>query len=420
MLAGFGQAGVPIVGGDGPEYNLYALNLVQHGAFSLSTSAPYLPGITRTPGYPAFLALLHLIDLHSVFLVRLVQLALVAVTAWLVYVVASRFIDRRTGAIAAIMCATFSPLLWFATQHMTEVLATFCATLLILTVLIARARRSSWWWALVGLVLAASSYVRPEYAGLAVPLTLSAVRAGSGGYRSARRWLPAAMSLLTFLAALAPWTIRNLSEAHELVPLDAGSGVSLYASAEQYAGRFPYEHPTAQDWTRFYSQVYTARFFQRYKRNDVRAQVALNSNLTHQALSLLRQLPVSAILKSLPRRIVYMWGPSDSTPPHHRLSSLMHKLGIIYWGILALLILVGMILRRRTLLADWPLWIFAAYMTVVHVVYHVEARYTLPARPLLLAYAALAVVAVFDRVTGGRARGGGRVRRQAPAVWKMR
>jgi uncharacterized membrane protein YecN with MAPEG domain len=162
ILVGFDQANRGVLGGDGPEYTLYAFNLGQHSAFS----------------------------------------------------------------IAAVLCATWPGLLWYATLTMTEVLATACATLLTLAVVVARQRPSARNWALVGLALAAEAYVRPEYAGLLVVFVIAAAMTGASRWR-----VPLALGL-AFLAAIAPWTARNASVTHRFVPLDAGTGVSLSASAE--------------------------------------------------------------------------------------------------------------------------------------------------------------------------------------------
>lgn len=58
-----------------------------------------------------------------------------------------------------------------------------------------------------------------------------------------------------------------------------------------------------------------------------------------------------------------------------------------------LLVGIGLLIRRRRLFQDWPLWIAAVYLTVVHLVAHVEGRYTLPARAPLFIYAAVGVCA---------------------------
>ena len=59
----------------------------------------------------------------------------------------------------------------------------------------------------------------------------------------------------------------------------------------------------------------------------------------------------------------------------------------LQFALLALLVLAGLVIRRRTLGRDWPLWLGAVYVTALHLVFHMEGRYSMPARPMLLVYA---------------------------------
>lgn len=201
VLVGLGQAGRPLLGGDGSEYNQYALNLLRHGVFSNAISAPFYPGVTRTPGYPAFLALLHLIDMHSLLLVRITQFALLAVIAWLIYGIASELAGVRVARISAVLCATYLPFLWLATYHLTEVVASALGTLLIFLLVRARTRpASAWLWVAVGLCIAAGAYVRPEYVGLGILIVLGILLAGSGG-----AWLSPGCSLRRSFSRRSLW-----------------------------------------------------------------------------------------------------------------------------------------------------------------------------------------------------------------------
>src|SRR5205823_3927526 len=111
-----------------------------------------------------------------------------------------------------------------------------------------------------------------------------------------------------------------------------------------------------------------------------------------KARRIFAHLSAGTVVRSLPKRLSYLWRPADSPLPgrHHDLE---HTLAKLQYALLVVLIAGGLIVRRRRLLSDWPLWITAAYLTLVHLVFHVEDRYTLPARPALFVYAAVAVTA---------------------------
>ena len=131
--------------------------------------------------------------------------------------------------------------------------------------------------------------------------------------------------------------------------------------------------------------------------------LALDQRLADRAAALARRLSLGTIVRGLPRRIVYLWGVADHTPSNHRFTSAAYTFGYVNCIALTLLMLIGLLIRRARLVSDWPLWIIAVYVTMVHLLYQVEARYTLPARPTLMIYAAVTLGAFADAVRGPRA-----------------
>jgi hypothetical protein len=81
-------------------------------------------------------------------------------------------------------------------------------------------------------------------------------------------------------------------------------------------------------------------------------------------------------------------GKAD-VPPRGRLRNAPHGLAHLQYAVLVLLGLVGLAIRRRKLLSDWRLWITAIYLSILHLIFHIEARYSLPARPSLMIYSAI-------------------------------
>jgi hypothetical protein len=54
--------------------------------------------------------------------------------------------------------------------------------------------------------------------------------------------------------------------------------------------------------------------------------------------------------------------------------------------------------RRHTLLRDWPLWMLAVYLTLLHLFFHIEGRYSVEARPALIVFAAIGGVALWRQI----------------------
>jgi len=397
LWGGLGPSRADLYFGDAEEYNQYALNLVRHGVFSNDVSPPFYPGVTRTPGYPAFLALLHLIAMHSGLLVQIVQFALVAVIVWLVYGIALEVADVRAARISAALAATYLPLLWFAARIGPEVPASALVTLAIFLLIKATRRPSVRLWIAVGLTLAAGAYVRPEIAGLGVVVGLGVLLTGKGAYRSRSRLLPPAIVLAAMVLALAPWMIRNTSVAHSFVPFDTDLGEDVTASADQYAGTFGYQTTNAE-WVRFHVQTRAITREVESQHPTAREQLAGDTALTRQARNIISHVPLGTILKSLPHRLATLWGTADQYTEGRSWSALAGLLGWVQYGLLLVLTLAGIVMHRRRLVQEWPLWVAVPYFTVLHLVSHVESRYSLAARPALLVYAGIASAVVLARV----------------------
>jgi membrane protein implicated in regulation of membrane protease activity len=398
VLVVLGVNGREILGGDGPGYEVMAQNLIHHGVFSGVDQAPYPASVYRSPGYPAIIAALELVGLGSTVTVRVVQFALLGLTGWVVGLIALGVAGRRTAVVAAVLCTTYLPFVWLSTYQLTEVSAGLAGAVLVLLLLKARDAEppSPLLWAAAGLTLAVGAYIRPSFMLLVAPVAALAVLTGRGGWGSRARWIGPVIMSAVFVAVLLPWTARNLALTDRLIPLSAASGGSLYASAAQYNGDISYQFNDA-DWQAFAAQSEdVVRVGDEYPPGWQR-ELALDDAYREQGKELAGELSANQVLGSIPKREAYLWSPADYPPPGSSYT-LLHRLGQLQYLALGLLLVVGLVLRRRRLLADWPLWIGAAYLAVLHLVFHIESRYSVPARAVLLVIAAWAAVTVVDRV----------------------
>jgi 4-amino-4-deoxy-L-arabinose transferase-like glycosyltransferase len=399
-----------VLGGDGPEYQRYARNLVSHGAFSNAPNEPFSPSVFRTPGYPLFLALFRLVAPGSLLLVRIAQFALLGLTALLVYRVALTLTTRRAALASAIGCATFLPLVWLATYHLTEILATFLAVGVVLLFLKARAgpTRSGTLgrYAAVGLATGALSLVRPEDALLIAPIAVALFISDRAAARISRV-RNVAILLAGFALVIAPWTIRNAIVAHSFIPLSANSGQSLYISSQQYAGRISYAN-TPADYELLYrpgglfAQItgHSSPFASPI--GGERVELKANDAIQSAAGREFRKLSAGTILRSVPTRLAHLWGTADYPPVGRSFSTAVHRLAVVQYALILVLALAGILLsamagRVRDM---WPLLLFPAYTTFVHLVFNVEARFTIPDRPFLIVFAGIALVRLAELLAG--------------------
>jgi hypothetical protein len=392
------------LGGDGSEYQLVAGNLIHHGAFSESVSPPYYETVIRSPGYPAFLALFDWFGAWRPTVVLTAQFGVTAALAIVVGLIGRDVAGRAVGTIAALICATYLPFLEYATHFLTEDLAGFCLAALVLLLLVARSSDRILAYVGAGVALAALTYVRPEFILLVLPIAVILVTRRHNPWRSPGRWTGGLGFTAAFVAALVPWTIRNaIVTDGRVLPMAATSGIDLLVSADQYDGFLSYKLPLSDVYK---YQVQEAAIAPIPRTGyDADAQVRRDAKLRAAAVRLFKSLSFGEVASGLPERIAYLWGTADILPAGSW-AKIGHRLAQIQYALLVLLGVVGLTVRRRLLLRDWPLWIGAAYLSLLHFVSHIEDRYTLPARPMLMLYAAAGLLALTSalRRRNGRAR----------------
>lgn len=385
-----------IMGGDGEEYQFLAWNVLRQGVYSNAPALgvpPYEPSVDRSPGYPLFLAVIYALLGDSLLAVRGSQLLLTFVTACIVYTLARELVDRSAALVAGLLTATYAPFVFSAMYHLTETLAALLVASFVLLVVTCRKGngrpRDA---AAAGVVAGYLALVRPSFVLLpllALPLLLSLERHLPLRAR-ARLCLLLAFG---FMACIVPWTVRNARVAQRFIPLTAAKGISLYMSAQQYQGELDYSLPMWQ-W-----DAIIAERLARMRRADeavphdaprrvsrnITKELLVDSVYTSDALARFRSIPLQRIPLSMVTRVAHLWSTCDMST----LRGLFHRLVQIQFLCLFLLCLAGFWIQRARFRAMWPVWLFPAYVTAIHLVFHMEPRYSLPARPVLLLYAAV-------------------------------
>lgn len=417
LLFHLGHARAPILGSDGPGYHRLAVNLLHHACFSFSEKPPYEATAFRTPGYPLFLAAVYGLSGGSFLALRLVQFALFATTAWLLYRVGTRFVGRGAAAIGALLCIVCWPMAFLPVYHLTETISAFLAVLFVFLLTdylqtdylqaesnataapkatnakpTMESRRTQLAFAM-GLALGVAALIRPSLALLVVvPLVLLALpRTRLTGRTRARGF---ALVCAGFALCVGPWLARNLIVAHKPIPFAVSSGISLSVSAQQYDNRMSYAMRLAGDWVPLVALQDRRRAAARreLQRNGtlpgtppgisptIRCEMVVDRQFAQDAAQTMRGLSAWQIIASLPVRAAYFWSwNSNDDAPWAPGNRAQHALVV---GLL----LSGCWTCRRSLLRHWPLWVVPLYLTLVHFVFHVESRYSYPARPFLMLY----------------------------------
>jgi 4-amino-4-deoxy-L-arabinose transferase-like glycosyltransferase len=198
----------PIVPGDSLSYVQYADTMLQHGVFA------DLPDLTPhrmwPPGYPALLATVKAVT-GSYLPIILIQTALAILAAWLVYLIARRFV-REWLAIAAALVFALDPMVIFSnTTLMSD--GIFASMVVIAVYLGFFAARPGLVlrWGLVALILASATMMRAigQYLVYVIPLVFLAREL----YGRTSPWRVNMRALLVYALiatlCLAPWMARN-------------------------------------------------------------------------------------------------------------------------------------------------------------------------------------------------------------------
>jgi 4-amino-4-deoxy-L-arabinose transferase-like glycosyltransferase len=383
--------------GDEIGYHQLAVNLMDRGRFSAEQSGQLTPNLVRTPGYPVFLVAVYWLAGRSFLPVLIGQLLLLAAAGTALFIFARRWVAPKAAAAAAVLTVTSPQLIFMATYRLTEILSVLLAILFVfaLTECLVQSKHRMMLAGLAGFLLGLGVFVRPGFlliAGLSVLIML--LHARNIGLRPAMR-LAASFSLGVLLFLL-PWMVRNYRLTQQWIPLANVSGWSMYQSALQYTRRCQCEF-TGEDW-KFIIEENNARHATAGShapaKNDwerLRAENAVDESYARDAKAMVFATPFSQVLGRIPCRLQAFWNPGYTfIRRFHRIAGAHHVLAM-------LLAAVGIFLMRNRLLRQWPLWLVPLYLTALHMVFHIEPRYSYPARPFLFVYAGLAAHWVAER-----------------------
>lgn len=411
VLVGLRLGSAPFIVEDERVYHQLAINLLDRGTLSYATAPPYQTSYWRTPGFPAFIALIYAVTGRSIYAVRAVQFAGLALSACLLFRFAKTFVPTPAALIAAVICATYPPLVFMAALYGSEIAAFPFLMLVMLAMIRLRQsdRRPVWQYVLFGLGISTLVMIRPVFGLIVFPMAF--VAAGSS---SLRRWLPrVAATGFGFALLVIPWLIRNSIGVGE--PTGAGpSGWELYVSAQQWNGEISCKLLKPE------FDVILAEFF---RRNDIaaakirstpssdprvsplmRQELEVSRGYARDAGAVLKRTRLRDIPMRVAQRVYWLWSTTDTTPfkTHlwHRFVQVWH---VLVFGAIA----VGIVIARGSLRRHLFIWLLPLYVTALHFVFHVEGRYTLLARPMLFIYAGVALQQLAGRVQAQRSAGTG-------------
>lgn len=403
--------------------------LAATGKFTKFPDAPqFVPEVIRTPVYPLFLATIYKVAGVRQLPVALVQTALFALICLLVFAIARRVASERAALLAAFLTAIFPPIPYFGALVMTEVWTTFLFMLSMWMVMRALDSGRTPTFAAAGVMLALTTLSRPVF--VLFPLALAAVGlvvfpvAGVKRRPSVLQW---AALVGAFAIAMIPWSMYNYVTMGRFTPTPPAGGVGrgLWEGQWQatWSGRLQDEltkTAEATDDRALLDERVTAIAAREHTAaapmleyvhqwQDIRriwteptdpgeytaARVTADREYQRVALENLRKDSASHLARRLARGVFILWA-GEIPFRYSEINELPPLLVRAVWAIQAVICvasLVGFVLLCRAGRRAEALLFGAVllYVTAVHFPLLTEARQSLPAQPVVLLLASLAL-----------------------------
>lgn len=412
---------------DQAGYRRLGAVLATTGEFTRYPDAPvFVPEVIRTPGYPAFVAAVYRIaGIGNDLAVTSVQALVFVVICLLAFQIGRRAAGQRQGVIAAALVALFSPLPYFGGLVLTELWTAFIATVAMLQCFRAVQRQRLTDFVLAGVLLSATTLVRPAFVllpfflAIGMPLLVKSER----DPRALRRW--AALAIAAALT-LAPWFTYNYIYLGQFALSPAGGvGRGLWEGSWQghWPGRIQARltHLAGETTSRseldaqvrgvaaesglpddlMLEYVHEWRDIRAIWEAPVdpaqraRARVVADGEYRRAALAHISRDPIGHVVRRLRTGTFVLWSAEvpirysdiNATPV-----VVIRGLWLIQAVLAGLAVFGGWHLARR---GHWPEAVLLAlpliYVTGVHLPLLCEARQSLPVKPLMLVLTAIGI-----------------------------
>jgi 4-amino-4-deoxy-L-arabinose transferase-like glycosyltransferase len=409
--------------------------LATTGTFTRNPDArPFVPETIRTPGYPLFVAAVYRIAGENHVAVAAAQAGLFALLTLIVFALTARLATQRVALAAAAFTALFAPIPYYGALVLTEVLCTVFVTLGMWLAVRAVQDGRAIDRILTGVVFGLATLVRPNFVLLPVAVggSIVLVELWRGHWRALLGW---SAMLVAFAAVLSPWIAYNVVYVHRWTISPAGGlGRATWEASWQgtWSGRvqadltrlveahvsdpddrldrlvdsFAADNSAAPEPMRRY--VHQWRDIRRIwdtptdARERAQMRIAADDVYWRVGLENIRQDRLGYVVRRITIGTFVLWAaeiPIRASQINTSSRLLVRGLWLIQAAAMALALLgLVFVALRGGLLRAAPLAALIAYMTAVHVPLLAEARYSLPAKPVVLALAAIALAEILHRM----------------------
>jgi len=361
----------------------------------------------RGPLYPYLLALFLKITGSDYFWTRLIQMLISSGTVALTYLMGRKFFSERVARIGSIFCAVYGTLIFYEAMFLIPVVFVFLNMLGLYLLARNRDNPKIIIYLMIGIVFGLSAIARPN---ILMVLPFLAVWLFFH-FRRRIETRSIVILILVFFVGIAlpilPVTVRNYVVADDFVPISSQGGVNLYLGNNPAAEGLTMMMPEIRldasiPWSKFIPTT------TEYAEDDVGHALKpseVSSYWTNKAKQFIFEHPDRFLALTF-KKIVYFFSGYENPDQHdiydfRKYSSLLSVLLFDYilkfpYGIFAPLALIGIGLSYRNWKSLGPLLIFFVVYIPTVVLFLVTARHRLTVIPVMLLFAAFAVVYFWD------------------------
>ena len=330
----------------------------------------------RPPFLPIVLAGVYGVAGHHFWVARVVMALLSAATCVVVARIARRLFGGRAGVVAGLLMAVYPKLIYYSGDIVTETVYIFLLALAVAMLFAAgEAAHGPWRWPVAGALMGLATLTR---SALLAFLPFAALWVLIVRRQKARAVGEAALLALGFLAAMAPWWVRNAAVHASFVPATTEGGLTFWVTNwEQADGGGHVDHTSQRGKFDRLSEVEIDRKFYRLGWAYVRGHPG-------------------HFLRLAATKFVRFWRlwPHASEPSVGVAAALVA--GLTFAPVL-LLAIWGALLSRRQWRPLLLLYLLIGYYTALHMVFMAITRYRLPLEPFLIILAAHGLVSLCER-----------------------
>jgi 4-amino-4-deoxy-L-arabinose transferase-like glycosyltransferase len=388
-------ADLPVRIVDAQDYNGLAVRLLEQGAYL--DSSGHLTSL-RPPLYPVFVASVYRVfGIENCAAVRAIQAVLGLLLTLPVYWLGREAFSERVGVLGAAWFCFYPSMLGFNNLLLSETLFTVLLVTATLTAVLAIRRQSLGMLVLTGVLLGLGALARSILFPFALVLGPYLLFAWRG--RLPRRGLAAVTPVLVCAAVLAPWAIRNTRVQETFCVVDVMGGRNAMMGNYEFT---PLERSWAtisivqgeRAWDRVLAAEHPAfGSMTQGQRDKVALQHAKRYVLAHPGQTMQRDIVRFFNFWQLERTLVAgaKMGFFGATPGWGVLVA-----AIVICGVYAVTIFAGVLgafmAAPRDRRLHWLLVLTILFPCVLHTLIFAHSRYHLPVMPLVMLYAASAVM----------------------------